>query len=63
MPQDVLTLLDAHTAAAETTRSAYITSAVRRGLVADALSRIADHNDGRLPYAEELDGIEDDAAA
>lgn len=63
LPGDVLALLDSHTSATNTPRSAYITSAVRRALVADALARVADHNAGRLPYADELDGVEEDTAA
>ena len=58
MPDDVLAQLDAHTS----NRSEYITNAVRRQLVRDALATIAQHHGGTLPYATELDGIEDDAA-
>lgn len=62
LPEDVLSLLDTHVADGPTSRSAYITGAVRRALVADALAQVAGHNGGELPYADELDGIEDDAA-
>jgi hypothetical protein len=58
LPEDVLALLDAHTASAKIGRSAYITGVLRRMLVADSLAAIAAHNGGRLPYAGELDGAE-----
>lgn len=61
MPGDVLELLDTHLGK-DANRSAYIAGAVRRALVADALAKLAAHNDGSLPYADELDGIEDEAA-
>ncbi len=63
LPEDVLALLDAHTASAKIGRSAYITSVLRRALVADALATIAAHNGGHLPYADEFDGIEEQDAA
>ncbi|MFC5186844.1 ribbon-helix-helix domain-containing protein [Actinomadura harenae] len=57
LPEDLVALLDAHTGTGG--RSAYIAATLRRALVADSLAKVADHNGGALPYADELDGLDD----